>query len=148
MTSTSRSVAFRESLVSFELRSTLARMGIVLRRSTTRCTWDSDLSRSARSTVIFMRNPAHLCSAIRARKRCTARAETSTSGKTSSPGKILNHSESVNTGTPETFAGVTELSQMSLLQLAFQDLDFRGETVIRPNQRLDLANRMQNCGVV
>src|SRR5215471_15146549 len=60
MTSTSRSVALRESLASLQLNSTLERIGIVLRRSTTRCTWDSDFSRSARSTVTFMRNPACL----------------------------------------------------------------------------------------
>jgi len=38
----------------------------VLRRSTTRCTWDSDLSKSARSTVTFMRNPACLGTQVRA----------------------------------------------------------------------------------
>src|SRR6266849_5420850 len=60
MTSRSRSVAFNDSSVTLERSSTLARIGIVLRRSTTRCTWDSDLSKSARSTVTFMRNPAYL----------------------------------------------------------------------------------------
>src|SRR5215468_3126448 len=60
VTSRSRSVAFRESSATLERSSTLARIGIVLRRSTTRCTWDSDLSKSARSIVTFMRNPAYL----------------------------------------------------------------------------------------
>ena len=58
VTSRSRSVAFRLSLPLSALTSTLARIGMVLRRSTTRWTWPSDLKSSARSTVTFMGRPA------------------------------------------------------------------------------------------
>src|SRR5262249_32611208 len=58
VTSRSRSVAFRLSLPLSALTRTLARIGIVLRRSTTRCTWPSDLKSSARSTVTFIGKPA------------------------------------------------------------------------------------------
>src|SRR5689334_6691612 len=57
VTSRSRSVAFRLSLPRSALTRTLARIGIVLRRSTTRWTCPSDLRSSARSTVTFMGDP-------------------------------------------------------------------------------------------
>src|SRR5215813_359496 len=58
VTSRSRSVALNERLARSALISTLAKMGIVLRRSTTRWTWPSDFNRAARSTVTFMPHPA------------------------------------------------------------------------------------------
>src|SRR5262249_59976216 len=54
MTSISRSVAFNESLERSPCKSTLARIGMVLRRSTTRWTWPKDFSNSERSTVTFI----------------------------------------------------------------------------------------------
>jgi hypothetical protein len=54
MTSISRSVAFNESLERSPCKSTLARIGIVLRRSTTRWTWPKDFNNSERSTVTFI----------------------------------------------------------------------------------------------
>src|ERR1041385_462670 len=54
ITSRSRSVALRLSADFSALTRTFARIGIVLRRSTTRCTWPSDFRSSARSTVTFM----------------------------------------------------------------------------------------------
>src|SRR5579871_2615694 len=54
VTSRSRSVAFSDNCA-FSARSrTLPRIGIVLRRSTTRCTWPSDFRSCARSTVTFI----------------------------------------------------------------------------------------------
>src|SRR5262252_7725762 len=58
VTSRSRSVALKPSFDLSALIRTLARMGMVLRRSTTRWTWPSDFSSAARSTVIFMLQPA------------------------------------------------------------------------------------------
>src|SRR5712691_10208060 len=58
--SRSRSVALKASLDLSALISTLARIGMVLRRSTTRWTWPSDFSSAARSTVTFMLQPAWL----------------------------------------------------------------------------------------
>src|SRR5436309_6608204 len=52
--SRSRSVALKASLDFSVLISTLARIGMVLRRSTTRWTWPSDLNSAARSTVTFI----------------------------------------------------------------------------------------------
>src|SRR5712692_4382831 len=52
--SRSRSVALKLSLERSALISTLARIGIVFRRSTTRWTWPSDFRSCARSTVTFM----------------------------------------------------------------------------------------------
>src|SRR5215471_6674404 len=54
VTSRSRSVAFSDSCA-FSARSrTLPRIGMVLRRSTTRWTWPSDFRSCARSTVTFI----------------------------------------------------------------------------------------------
>src|SRR5215467_104516 len=58
VSSRSRSVALKASLERSALTRTLARIGIVLRRSTTRWTWPSDFNRAVRSTVTFMPNPA------------------------------------------------------------------------------------------
>src|SRR3569833_2247438 len=57
ITSRSRSVAVRLRLPLSAVIRTLARIGIVFRRSTTRYTWPSDFSNSARSTVTFMEDP-------------------------------------------------------------------------------------------
>src|SRR6266702_1579463 len=57
VTSRSRSVAFSDSFAFSARTSTLARIGIVLRRSTTRWTWPSDFNSAARSTVTFMSTP-------------------------------------------------------------------------------------------
>src|SRR5215468_4003164 len=54
VTSTSRSVALKVSFDFSALINTLARIGMVLRRSTTRCTWPSDFNSAARSTVTFI----------------------------------------------------------------------------------------------
>src|SRR3989442_15047886 len=54
VTSTSRSVALKVSLDFSALINTLARIGMVLRRSTTRWTWPSDFNSAARSTVTFI----------------------------------------------------------------------------------------------
>src|SRR5258707_4836385 len=54
VTSTSRSVALKVSFDFSALINTLARIGMVLRRSTTRWTWPSDFNSAARSTVTFI----------------------------------------------------------------------------------------------
>src|SRR5882724_640796 len=58
VTSRSRSVAFSDSRVLSARTSTLPRIGMVLRRSTTRWTWPSDFRSCARSTVTFIAIPA------------------------------------------------------------------------------------------
>src|SRR3954452_20010254 len=54
VTSRSRSVAFSDNFAFSARTSTLPRIGIVLRRSTTRWTWPSDFRSCARSTVTFI----------------------------------------------------------------------------------------------
>src|SRR5215471_10007300 len=54
VTSTSRSVALKVSFDFSALINTLARIGMVLLRSTTRWTWPSDFNSAARSTVTFI----------------------------------------------------------------------------------------------
>src|SRR4051812_5081311 len=58
VTSRSRSVAFSDNLAFSARISTLPRIGMVLRRSTTRWTWPSDFRSCARSTVTFIAIPA------------------------------------------------------------------------------------------
>src|SRR6476620_1117729 len=58
-TSRSRSVAFRPSLPFSARISRFAKIGIVLRRSTTRCTCPIDLRSAARSTVTFISDHTH-----------------------------------------------------------------------------------------
>src|SRR5919198_3803237 len=73
VTSTSRSVALKASFDFSALINTLARIGMVLRRSTTRWTWPSDFNSAARSTVTFIvRSPAR----VEASKRLTKVART------------------------------------------------------------------------
>ncbi len=55
-TSRSRSVALRLRLPPSACSMTLERIGMVFRRSTTRCTWVRDFKSSVRSSVTFMRN--------------------------------------------------------------------------------------------
>src|ERR1700730_20524 len=54
VTSTSRSVALKVSFDFSALINTLARIGMVLRRSTTRWTWPSDFNSAARSPGTFI----------------------------------------------------------------------------------------------
>src|ERR1700704_1082245 len=58
VTSRSRSVAFSDSRAFSARTRTLPRIGMVLRRSTTRWTWLSDFSSCARSTVTFIAKSA------------------------------------------------------------------------------------------
>ncbi len=71
VTSRSRSVAFSSRLEPAAFRSTLPRIGMVLRRSTTRWTWPSDFRSCARSTVTFIAIPARY---LRWKSRATLRA--------------------------------------------------------------------------
>src|SRR6267142_2859468 len=56
VTSRSRSVAFSDNCAFSARSSTFPRIGMVLRRSTTRWTWPSDFRSCARSTVTFICN--------------------------------------------------------------------------------------------
>src|ERR1019366_5168373 len=108
MTSRSRSVAFRLN-ADFSARTrTLARIGMVLRRSTTRWTWPSDFSNAARSMVTFMANT-------------TPRGSPTWLG-----GAVFARVEHVE---PQVFPAIhgQSASERSLLQLPLQDLDLVGQ---------------------
>src|SRR5262249_4018957 len=74
VTSTSRSVALKVSFDFSALINTLARIGMVLRRSTTRWTWPSDFNSAARSTVTFIFHSARSRGHAPKRLRKVARA--------------------------------------------------------------------------
>src|SRR6516164_3123140 len=74
VTSTSRSVALKVSFDFSALINTLARIGMVLRRSTTRWTWPSDFNSAARSTVTFIFQSARSRGKVQKGVRKVARA--------------------------------------------------------------------------
>src|ERR1044072_7573475 len=162
ITSRSRSVAFRPSLPFSARIRTLARIGIVLRRSTTRCTWPMDLRSAARSTVTFVSAPA--------------RSERS---RRVAPGRVIRHPmPGIESGAARGFRQghkgetarlthtrgpskrrwpgpgptTTQLKPADavrlLLQQPLQELDLFGEHVVVVDQALDLAHRVQHRGVV
>src|SRR5882757_7198580 len=129
VTSRSRSVALQPSFELSALISTLARIGMVLRRSTTRWTWPSDFSSAARSMVTFMANT-------------TPRGSPTWRG-----GAVFARVERME---PQVFPAIhgSSASERSLLQLPLQDLDFVGQHGVIAHQSFDLADRMQHGGVV
>src|SRR5580704_3603089 len=160
ITSRSRSVALKASLERSARRSTLARIGMVLRRSTTRCTWDSDLRSSERSTVTFMGNPARYELARRRGGHRFQRAVWLSGYRSAAPTARPNRSfgRTQDVRPDSTFApvalqkmhqyqqtgsvGAAGPAPRSFLQLAFQRLDFGGQRVVGADQPLDLAHRM------
>src|ERR1051325_7765455 len=147
ITSRSRSVALRLS-ADFSARTrTFARIGIVLRRSTMRCTWPSDFSSSARSTVTFM------TASIGPRKWL----EGPLSARLVDPEPrvfpaILPRNGAQKGppvgGGPGPPSGGRSWRWALFLKLALQDLDFVGQHGVVADQAFDLAHRMQHGGVV
>src|SRR5579859_3299371 len=140
VTSISRSVAFRLSLERSARNSTLARIGMVLRRSTTRWTWPSDLRSSERSTVTFI---AHL-SAVPRRGWRGARISASGTGHRSGVFQAFNRAGR----RPQLRAARAAQTRASVLQLSLERLDLLGERRIVAGQRFDLADRVQHRGVI
>src|ERR1700731_3118617 len=133
VTSTSRSVALRLSFERSARSSTLARIGMVLRRSTTRWTWPSDFNNSERSTVIFIAKSVHAPDDGRIPK-VTWRTALRKAGPP--PIQPFPAFHRFRGGLP------------SVLKLAFEPLDLFGEGGVVAGQRLDLAHGMQHGGVV
>src|SRR6476620_11144676 len=129
VTSRSRSVALKASFDLSALISTFARIGMVLRRSTTRWTWPSDFNSSARSMVTFMANTTPRGSRKWLGCAVFARVE------------VLE---------PQVFPAIhgRNPSERSLLQLPLQDLDLVGQHGVVAHPSLDLADRVQHGGVI
>src|SRR5439155_19547640 len=145
VTSRSRSVGLNASLARSARTSTLARIGIVLRRSTTRWTCPSDLSSSARSTVTFISHPApgefQPCEgsgkvALGSGFRKGARRQ----GRAFQPIRYA-----VTLGGAQAGRGT---GIISFLQLPLQELDLLRQRGVAVHQVLDLAHRVQYGGVV
>src|SRR5262245_23817395 len=164
VTSRSRSVALKPSFDLSALISTLARMGMVLRRSTTRCTWPSDFSNAARSTVTFILQPA--CS----------RGSLEGATKVARMGDLRKGDSARRRNFPNEFAWeftprFARIAQKgrrlpaigiflrlagcrargkarSLLQLPLQELDLLGQRRIGRHQVFDLAHGVQDGGVI
>src|SRR6186997_782570 len=139
ITSRSRSVALRLSLERSALISTLARIGIVLRRSTTRWTWPSDLSSSARSTVTFISTPARSGKVTCRRRFC----KSGDAAFTRSPGPAQN--KTAPCGAVSRLGGSAWLL---FLQLPLEDFDLLGERHVVADQALDLSHGVEDRGVV
>src|SRR5262249_18917115 len=168
VTSRSRSVAFSDNLAFSARTSTLPRIGMVLRRSTTRCTWPSDFRSCARSTVTFIAISARSTYLGNAR-RCAPRPIGSLKAR---PSRLLGERKVAREccgfkGPPARFPrfgamdfdpspffrgrGERRCSGCAsglLLQLPLQRLDLFRQRGVLGDQRLDLAHGMQHGGVV
>src|SRR6266550_2758856 len=145
VTSRSRSVALNASLARSARTSTLARIGIVLRRSTTRWTCPSDLSSSARSTVTFISHPAPgNSSRMRGQGRWRLAADSARAA--AARVRLFNRF-----GMRPPWGGAQAgrgTGIISFLQLPLQELDLLRQRGVAVHQVLDLAHRVQHGGVV
>src|SRR6516165_3338483 len=178
VTSTSRSVALKVSFDFSALINTLARTGMVLRRSTTRWTWPSDFSSAARSTGTFIFQSARSRGKAQKGVRKVARARVFRKGEGTGRRQLPNgfgrgpglpfplgtreklagkaiHREA-NRRTPSTSAASTLQAvgrlaprrTRSLLQLPFQQFDLFGQRGIGAHEILDLAHGVQHRRMV
>src|SRR6476660_6601963 len=164
VTSTSRSVALKLSFDFSALIKTLARMGMVLRRSTTRWTWPSDFNSAARSTVTFIVPSAHSRGSLEGLTKVARtgvfRKGAGTGGATY-PTDLAAARGRTGGWRPERGRGCLACGRLLslrsvvrsrrrhlLLQLAFQQIDFFRQRRVGVHEILDLSHRMQNRGVV
>src|SRR5215469_12031830 len=161
VTSTSRSVALKASLDFSALIRTLARMGMVLRRSTTRWTWPSDFNSAARSTVTFIFPSAHSRGSLEGlRKVARARVFRKGAGgrrrhlpngfgRGSGGGRAGASWRKGRGAWPAAWllAGATDRRHL-FLQLPLQQIDFFRQRRVGVDEVFDLSHRMQNRGVV
>src|SRR3954469_3754764 len=160
ITSRSRSVALRLSLDLSARISTLARMGMVLRRSTTRWTRPSDFNNAVRSTVTFISQPVRSGGnqpleprSGGQRPNWPQQQSTPRGGsKGDAPGR---NRQGRRRAPPPFFPAIqrrkglaTAGEASSVLQLPLQNLDFLGQRRVIAHEVLDLAHRMQDGGVI
>src|SRR4030095_12193078 len=165
VTSRSRSVAFSDNFALSARTSTLPRIGMVLRRSTTRCTWPSDFRSCARSTVTFIaisarslrwksRAAGRRAAALKTRK---ARSILDLTKPPRGPqggaeGPQIQGKDVLFSAFCSGFAALPGLAGEGgtalFLQLALQRFDLFGQRRVPGNQCLDLAHGVQHRGVV
>src|SRR5580692_4613578 len=145
MISRSISVALSASLPGSARSNTFDSIGIVVRRSTTLCTWPSAFKKAARSMVSFMLatqelpTPASAALGVMPRGRSVPppRHSGSTGQHYSTIGRPPQHRL-----LPRTRYG------RSALQHPAQQLDILGEGRVGAGQLFDLAHRVHDGGVV
>src|SRR6516164_1096419 len=175
VTSTSRSVALKVSFDFSPLINTLARIGMVLRRSTTRWTWPSDFNSAARSTVTFIFQSARSRGKVQKGVRKVACARVFRKGDGAGRRQLPNgfgrgpglpflrergkkvadkaiHREgnSFHLGrfNPASVGALAASPHGSLLQLPFEQFDLFGQRGIGAHEILDLTHGVQHRGVV
>src|SRR6266566_3136630 len=178
VTSTSRSVALKVSFDFSALINTLARIGMVLRRSTTRWTWPSDFNRASRSTVTFIfqsalsrgkvqkggkeggvcprfsqgrgRRATAVTQRIWPRSRAAFPPGTREKGcrQGYSSRAQSAHSFTSAVSTLQASGRLQPRRTRSLLQLPFEQFDLFGQRGIGAHEILDLAHGVQHRGVV
>src|ERR1043166_3774443 len=139
ITSRSRSVAFTASFAVSARISTFARIGMVLRRSTTRWTWPRHLRSADRSTVTFMGDPA------RTRRRVARGADQSAPARVygrAGAGKWRDRADSARSPVAR------RRWELWLLQQPLQEFDLLRQRRVVAGERLDLAHGMQHRGVI
>src|SRR6516165_819701 len=145
VTSTSRSVALRLSLERSARTSTLARIGMVLRRSTTRWTWPRDFSNSERSTVIFISKSVHAAD-DRSSDGPMRTMTKATSTKSDVAGGV-SQGRSRRHGAFSQPSPHGRGAARSVLKLPLEALDLLRECGVVAGKRFDLAHRVQHGGV-
>src|SRR4029079_862090 len=166
VTSRSRSVAFRLNLPRSAFTRTLARIGMVLRRSTTRWTWTSDFKSSARSTVTFMKNPLRRprndlsnqaqrqagARGMRSRGAKVAKARVFRKGAFGARWHIPRRPQpsTQQKGPARTVNGALSpiVGASLFLQLPFQNLDFLRKGHVVADQAFDLTHRVEDRRVI
>src|SRR5262249_48845587 len=136
--SRSRSVALMASFAFSARIRTFARIGMVLRRSTTRWTWPRHLRSADRSTVTFMGDPA------RTRRRVARGADQSAPAPVggAGAGKWRDRADSARCPV------ASKAGSLGLLQQALQEFNLLRQRRVVAGEGLDLAHRVQHRGVV
>src|SRR3954447_18798383 len=145
VTSMSRSVALSRRPEPSPRRRTFDKIGIVLRRSTTRCTCPSDRRSAARSTVTFMDRTRHfpfLGGTDRPRRSLGER-----------PSRLAKlHAERKAGDRPVNNARASrrpgQRARRLFLEHALQELDLVMERRVLAEALLDLAHRVQDGRVI
>src|SRR6478735_9731185 len=144
VTSISRSVAFRRNDPSSPRRRTFDKIGMVLRRSTTRCTCPSAFSRAARSTVtLIVQHPFSL--ELLARIRTPPQRWRRQVERGPRVAKVRPKSKAVGDDPQQ---GIETIPQPLFLQHALEEFDLVAERGVLAERLLDLADRMQHRGVI
>src|SRR2546430_2837349 len=165
VTSTSRSVALKASFDFSALINTLARIGMVLRRSTTRWTWASDRNSAARATVTFIVRSARSRGKSRKGKEGGAYAHFS-QGRGRPASALTNGFGGLPGGGPALQIGGGRAARLPLspfvlssgradpadsslfLQLPLQQLDLFGQRGVGIPEIFDLAHGVQHGRVI